>query len=57
MLSFVLLLALAKSSLCRYDRFLTEKLRIKPELVAEFPVAHKTDVHSVLMNDVGNVSS
>lgn len=32
-----------------------EKLRVKPELVAEFSVAHKTDVHSVLMNDLGNV--
>ncbi|TYZ57011.1 hypothetical protein PybrP1_003277 [[Pythium] brassicae (nom. inval.)] len=31
-----------------------QKLRVKPELVAEFPVAHKTDVHSVIMNDIGN---
>lgn len=36
-------------------RVAAEKLRVKPELVAEFPVAHKTDVHSVLMNDIGNV--
>lgn len=33
----------------------TEKLRAKPEIVADFPVLHKTDVHSVLMNDIGNV--
>lgn len=33
----------------------TEKLKVKPELVGEFPVQHKTDVHSVLMNDIGNV--
>ncbi|KAF1794063.1 WD40 repeat, conserved site [Phytophthora cactorum] len=33
---------------------LAEKLRVKPEIVEEFPVSHKTDVHSVLMNDIGN---
>ncbi|ETO63266.1 hypothetical protein F444_18981 [Phytophthora nicotianae P1976] len=31
-----------------------QKLRAKPEIVADFPVSHKTDVHSVLMNDIGN---
>ncbi|KAG7392298.1 Transducin beta-like protein 2 [Phytophthora pseudosyringae] len=31
-----------------------QKLRAKPEVVADFPVTHKTDVHSVLMNDIGN---
>ncbi|KAG6615182.1 WD40 repeat protein [Phytophthora cinnamomi] len=31
-----------------------QKLRAKPEVVADFPVQHKTDVHSVLMNDIGN---
>ncbi|OWZ24029.1 hypothetical protein PHMEG_0001012 [Phytophthora megakarya] len=31
-----------------------QKLRAKPEVVADFPISHKTDVHSVLMNDVGN---
>ncbi|KAL4155124.1 hypothetical protein PRNP1_007237 [Phytophthora ramorum] len=31
-----------------------QKLRMKPEIVADFPIAHKTDVHSVLMNDIGN---
>ncbi|CAI5744648.1 unnamed protein product [Peronospora destructor] len=30
-----------------------QKLRIKPEIVADFSVSHKTDVHSVLMNDIG----
>ncbi|CAH0480889.1 unnamed protein product [Peronospora belbahrii] len=30
-----------------------QKLRVKPEIVTDFPVAHKTDVHSVLMNDIG----
>ena len=33
-----------------------EKLRAKPELVADFPTLHKTDVHSVLMNDISSVS-
>uniref|UniRef100_K3WI21 Uncharacterized protein n=1 Tax=Globisporangium ultimum (strain ATCC 200006 / CBS 805.95 / DAOM BR144) TaxID=431595 RepID=K3WI21_GLOUD len=33
---------------------LYQKLRVKPELVSEFSVEHKTDVHSVLMNDIGN---
>ncbi|TMW56043.1 hypothetical protein Poli38472_008691 [Pythium oligandrum] len=32
---------------------LYQKLKAKPELVTEFAVAHKTDVHSVLMNDIG----
>ncbi|POM58492.1 Glucose repression regulatory protein TUP1 [Phytophthora palmivora] len=31
-----------------------QKLRAKPEIVADFPISHKTDVHSVLMNDIGN---
>ncbi|RLN67079.1 hypothetical protein BBJ29_005003 [Phytophthora kernoviae] len=31
-----------------------QKLRVKPEIVADFPAPHKTDVHSVLMNDIGN---
>ncbi|KAE8906507.1 hypothetical protein PF005_g6703 [Phytophthora fragariae] len=31
-----------------------QKLRAKPKIVADFPVSHKTDVHSVLMNDIGN---
>lgn len=35
---------------------MAEKLRVKPEIVADFSVSHKTDVHSVLMNDVGKVS-
>ncbi|KAG6964890.1 hypothetical protein JG688_00007496 [Phytophthora aleatoria] len=34
-----------------------QKLRVKPEIVEEFPVSHKTDVHSVLMNDIGNWST
>ncbi|KAI9911286.1 hypothetical protein PsorP6_008896 [Peronosclerospora sorghi] len=31
-----------------------QKLRFKPEIVADFPITHKTDVHSILMNDTGN---
>uniref|UniRef100_M4B3C0 Uncharacterized protein n=1 Tax=Hyaloperonospora arabidopsidis (strain Emoy2) TaxID=559515 RepID=M4B3C0_HYAAE len=31
-----------------------QKLRAKPELVADFPTLHKTDVHSVLMNDISS---
>ncbi|CAI5728060.1 unnamed protein product [Hyaloperonospora brassicae] len=31
-----------------------QKLRVKPEIVADFPTLHKTDVHSVLMNDIGS---
>ncbi|CAH0487896.1 unnamed protein product [Peronospora farinosa] len=30
-----------------------QKLRVKPEIVADFSVSHKTDVHSVLLNDIG----
>ncbi|CEG39489.1 WD40 repeat protein [Plasmopara halstedii] len=31
-----------------------QKLRVKPQIVTEFPISHKADVHSVLMNDIGN---
>ncbi|DBA03572.1 TPA: hypothetical protein N0F65_011473 [Lagenidium giganteum] len=33
---------------------LYQKLKVKPELVSEFSIEHKTDVHSVLMNDIGD---
>ncbi|GLD94149.1 hypothetical protein PINS_up002760 [Pythium insidiosum] len=32
---------------------LYQKLKIKPELVIEFAAEHKTDVHSIVMSDIG----
>ncbi len=32
-----------------------DKLKLKPELIMEFAIDHKTDVHSIVMNDLGDV--